>query len=344
MKEAEFKLQIHLMQNNTRLKVSISEFSLYTTRSNFEIILTGSFGDTIVTFIINALKYIFLELIENYLNSIGKEAIVNGINKVLSELPDDIIYEDDIALKYVFTSQPVTNNNSMTVPVFLYSHIKDKKEPPIGIPPDIPDHNDSCKKGTEVFVSDFVINNTLNVFQEAQKLIYEKVFEIMNFKIKFVCSIEKFSDFNIIDKIFIKGNTFCNGSIISTKSNNANKIKSYVSFIAELATDFAEKIHQGKIYMEIGQLLIVDLKIIESSGFNNNELKELLNGLLADFKREINEKSGKNGILLPSLFGIDLSELEQSVHQRFISFCVPLKLNSTLPSSYSPSLFFTFFL
>eukprot|EP01022_Parablepharisma_sp_SALTPOND_P000557 TRINITY_DN102_c0_g1_i1.p1 TRINITY_DN102_c0_g1~~TRINITY_DN102_c0_g1_i1.p1 ORF type:complete len:491 (+),score=52.15 TRINITY_DN102_c0_g1_i1:1352-2824(+) len=320
-KSAGFVARVGLVKNDTRLAVEVKSVALDVKKENVDIRIEGNIVDSIMNVMAKFLKTFFFESIKSSMAEMLPEVISDTINEILGDLPDDVVVTPGLAVRFIFTSAPAITSGYMVTPLLVYMHPEKSIDPPVESPPELPDYDPSCKKGIQVFFSDYIIRTAVNAAHQAGMLKFEKTVKALGFHIDIKCSIDTPPAIEFNGSISFNGNVSCEAEF----TMKSPKIHFKLGFIPGISAVLSERIENSTMHFNIAKMVIISLKIIYGKEIDVNTLLSMLNLLLEDFRKHINKEIDKKGIPLPVFKNFDISDMEQTLVDRYIFMCGNLK-------------------
>jgi len=316
-RHASFEARVALKQNLTRLAVEVKSVTLNVTKDNIDIKVVGEGIDNILNAIANFLKTFFFNNIMKTMSETLPVIISDSINEILGDLPDDIEVVPGLSIKFAFTNAPAIKSGYMITPLLVYVHQQSNPNPPVEPPPDLPDFDPNCKKGLQVFFSDYIIRSALTTAHDAGMLKFAKVVKAMGFEIDLNCTSVEAPTLEFNGSIAFGAHMNC----MAEFTMKTPKIHFKLGFIPGVSAILEENIEKSMIHFSLKKLAFTDLKIIYGKEIDLKTLLNLLNLLVEDFRKHINQEIEKKGIPLPIFKKFDLSDIEQSLVGHHIFMC-----------------------
>jgi len=317
-----FTAKMRILRNGERLKVVVEELSISTSRNKFDIAIKGNSFDSILNFFFKIIQFIFFNSIIDLVNSIGKEIIQGILDKALSTYRNDIELFPGVFTKFIVTSVNITKNGYLPISLFVYGHNRTHDKEPKELPPDLPNGSPTCDKGFQLFLSDFILKTILKASYEEGQLKFYSEMNVFNFALEISCNASSLPSIELKSNIEAKGTIICKAKVKSAELD----INMIVSFEADVSSKLKEDIKEAKLYVDIETILIEKLRVIEGKDIDEKKLKDMMNSLINDFREEFNKSVKKDGIELPVIKHLDLSDIEESIIQDYIFFCGSLKM------------------
>eukprot|EP00826_Nyctotherus_ovalis_P054001 TRINITY_DN7051_c0_g6_i3.p1 TRINITY_DN7051_c0_g6~~TRINITY_DN7051_c0_g6_i3.p1 ORF type:complete len:309 (+),score=65.02 TRINITY_DN7051_c0_g6_i3:152-1078(+) len=276
------------------------------------------------------MKSFFFDSIKGACQDFFPELLSNVTNSILGTLPDDVPVVKGAAVKFAFVQPPEIKSGYAIAPVLVYIH-KEGEGPPSYRPPNIPDLSPTCKKGIQIFISDYVIRTAVETADKIGLLSYNKTINILGLKIEVSCRSNSIPVIKFDNHINFTGTVLCSARVHLGKSFRP-KIDALLTLNAELA----EVIEDSTLYLRIMLMTVKDLKIIVGRIFDLKELIEEINKYLGEVIKFLNIILENKGIPLPSIAHFDISDVTEEMKDHNIFVCGDLKPKPSL-SFYFPA-------
>ena len=314
-----FVARVSLLQNKTRLAVNVSSVQLTLDKNLISIKIVGDIIGDIMNAIANFLKTYFFQNIMQAMGQVLPVMISDSINEVLGALPDDVVVLPGMSLKFAFTSPPVVFSGYLLASLLLYAHQTNILDPPPYQPPELPDLNQTCYKGIQLFLSDYVVRSLVETSHAVGLMKFSKTVKALGFTINILCSTNNTPSVVFNGSIGLDALAYCNAEF---------KMKDYkfnIGFLIGLSALLTEKVEKSTIYFSVLRGVITSLKILFGKEIDAKALLAILNIFLEEVRKNINEELGKKGIPIPAFKMFDISEVGLDLVGHYIAMCGTLK-------------------
>ncbi len=318
---ASFESRITLIQNGTRLAVEVKSVTVEMAKENVSVRIEGKILQDLINAMIGFLQTYFFENIKAAMNELLPGIITTVVNTILGELPDDVPVSNGMAAKFIFTHPPTIKTGYMITPILAYVHMQENKNPPTHQPPELPDINATCGKGLQFFMSDYIIRSAVDTAHTAGILKFSKNFTALGFNIVVKCHTNSAPTIKFASKIEFVGSSYCDAMLI-LKGTSYNFS---LAFSATVAANLTEMVKDSKMFFNVQQMAVIDLKIIFGMVIDLKTILQFVNMYLDEVRRVLNREIATKGLPIPTFKLFDISDVTEYLVGRYIFLCGSLK-------------------
>lgn len=315
-----FSARARIFKNGTRLAVNVTDVKIGLTKDNISIKLSGNIISSILNALVAFLKTFFFDNIRNACQAFFPEIISNATNTILSTLPDEVPITKGASVKFLFVEPPKIHKGYAIAPILTYVHKDSDKKPPPYNPPPIPDLDENCHKGIQIFISDYIIRTAVETADGIGLLSYNKTLDLLGFKTEVQCGANSTPIIKFDGNINFTGNAICRAKVFISRDFSVK-----LDLLLTLNAGLHEIIKNSTLYLNVQQLLIKDLKIIIGNIFDLKELIKELNKYIGVVIEYLNIVLSDKGIPLPSIAHFDISDINEGIQGHNIAICGNLK-------------------
>lgn len=331
-KDLAFTSGLTILKNGTRLAVNVTEVKINLVKDSIEVELSGGIAAAILNAIVSFMKGFFFDSIKGACQDFFPGLISNVTNAFLGTLPDDVSVAKGAAVKFAFVQTPKIISGYAVAPVLAYVH-KEGEGPPSYRPPKIPDLIPTCKKGIQIFISDYVIRTAVETADKVGLLSYNKTTNILGLTIEASCRSNSTPVIKFDSHINFTGAVLC-----SVRVHLGKSFKPKVDALFTVNAQLAEIVQESTLYLRIMQMTVKDLKIVFRRIFDLKKLIKELNKYLGEVINFLNIILENKGIPLPSIAHFDISDVTEEMRGHNIFICGNLKPKPSLrfyfPANY----------
>jgi len=316
-----FAAHISVFKNGTRLAVDVKSVNITINKDNVNITIKGSGIQNIMNSLIGFFKNYFFDNIKSTMTKMLPDMISNVTNTILGSLPDDVEVMKDVSAKFIFTEPPKVKNDFLITPILTFVHSTNDPNPPPYDPPVLPDLNETCQKGVQLFIGDTIIRTAVETAHKAGILSFHKELNALGFDIKVDCKSNSTPIVTFKNEIDFKGSSYC----LAELQLHGTSYKFSLGFMAEVQASLSEVMKNSTIFFNIEKMTVTSLKIVFGMVIDLKTLISFVNMYLEEVRSVINREIANKGIPLPSFPLFDISDITEGMVDRFISVCGALK-------------------
>eukprot|EP01022_Parablepharisma_sp_SALTPOND_P000946 TRINITY_DN105309_c0_g1_i1.p1 TRINITY_DN105309_c0_g1~~TRINITY_DN105309_c0_g1_i1.p1 ORF type:complete len:573 (-),score=15.29 TRINITY_DN105309_c0_g1_i1:3023-4711(-) len=317
-KNASFVARIGVRVNGTRLAVAIKSMVYELSPDNIEISLYGDTVDNLLSALVRMRKRFFISEMKRCMLRILPEVITEIFNEILQEIPDDMTDGSGAFAKLAITESPFILENYMVGSVFAFVHQEGERNPPEYSIKELPRFNRECKKGAQIFVSDYLVRTALETAQKVGLLKIDLTLNVLGSTIDLSCYTPNTPVAIFNTTVKTDATAKCRVKV----RNNLAEIEFGIT--AGGKAELKEWVKDSMIYFRLSKAhlntLVVDIGI-------NISLKILLpvvNVLAKMLLPTVNEVIGAKGIPMPEIPYFELVDVDQDIIGEYISVCTTL--------------------
>jgi hypothetical protein len=293
-------------------------------KENVGVKLECDIGQSIINTILNFLKTYFFTTIKQSMIEVMPEMLSGFINDILGDLPDDVEILKGFSAKFAFTGAPFVKAGYLVASILAYVHENGQTNPPPYKPPALPDGDGSCKKGMQLFLSDYVIRTAVETMHRAGKLSFKKTMKVVIYTMDLECHANSTPSIGFNGSIAFLGKMSCTANF---KRKALGDFK--LVFFVEMSAILKEWIKDSRIYFSFEKIAIDKLTIEIGKEIDEKTLLSFLNFAIEELRKYLNAFIEVNGIPLPTIKMFDFSDVEQKIVGHYIQMCGTLKPKTT---------------
>ena len=315
-----FEARIGLIKNGSYLDVNVTGGNITLDKEQFNVTVDGQIK-AIINSVITFLKTYFFKAIQDNMGAMLPKMVKNVTDTLFRAIPEDIEVMDGVATRIILPTPPVVKQDFFSVPILSYVHETTNKQPPAYEPPDLPDNNVTCKKGFQLFVSDYVVRSAVETAHRVGLFTFRKRLDISIFEVNVLCTSNSTPSIEFNGKIQFEGKSYCDAEF-KLKGDN---YKVHLGFIANVKAELSEVLRNFTIYFNIDAMEITELKIISGGVIDLKTLLKYVNMYLDEVRGVINRDIANKGIPIKILPFLDFFDVSETLVGHYIYICASFK-------------------
>lgn len=306
--------QVTFLSNNGKLNIKADHVKILLSAGDVHIKIHGDIINKIIEFVANHLKGHFMHHIVSNMESKIPKKLTDEMNKKLNSLPSDINIGNNMQIHYSFAYPPFVKQDYLFTGINVFIHPKGKPTPPTYDPPEMPEHDPANVKGVQFFISDYVVKSGLDSSFALGILKYSFEKELLGHYVKMECKATKPPSVkfeNAIDSLVDAGCV-----VVFDKDE-----KNTFTLIAELHVNLKEYAKQAVVFFSITEAKFTKMEYKVDHPVDIEWFKNGINSILDVLIQIINADLGQRGIPLPTIHGIDYTDMVEFVKNGYLEVC-----------------------
>ena len=316
-----FELRVGVIQNGTHLAIAMKSVKINLDKNSINVEIKGGVVASIMSVIANFLRGFFLDSLKETMTNKVPHIVTDVTNKLLAKLPDDVVLGQGIAVRFLFTAAPSVYSGHLVAPLLVYMHKEGQIDPPPMKPPTLPNVDEKCKSGLQLFFSDYIVQTAMNTMHELGKLKLRKNTTALGYDIDTDCSTNKSPEIVFNGDMSASIEAKCTADFTVQQTGK----KFQIGLITSLAGALKEEVKDSAVYFSLARLLVNSVKITSGDEIDETTLLTILKLIIDEFMIYINEGIGKKGIPLPVFSRFELGPVEQSVVSHYLALCTSFR-------------------
>jgi hypothetical protein len=301
-----------------RPTASIIQFDLGINNDNINLSFHGSIIGDLVNFLVNVLKPVFVGMVRNMINGAVPPAMNTIINNMIRSLPQSVDIGPNLAITFKIPQNPWVNADYFCVAIAGYVFYKPKPAPPPYDPKPSPDYDPASQKGIQFFLTDYVIKSAMDASFAAGLMNMLFVFPVDDYDLEMDCKANEAPAITFNNDVTVVAKAYCK---ITAKNKKSGEKMSF-GISTDVLANLKERIKDQTLFFEIIKLVISNLKIDNPEKYDLKWFEDAINLVIAQAKDIINVLIGQRGIKLPSIEGVDYSDIEEYSKNGYIEVLV----------------------
>ncbi len=310
-----FASQITLYSNAGKPNVRVDHVQISLSGGNVSIKIHGGFIAKILQFVINLLKGHIVKHVVSTLQGKLPNMITEQVNKRLNTLPSSMDIGPNLAVRYAFPESPAVRNDYLFTAIGAFVYPKNNPNPPAYDPKATPEFDAQNPKGIQFFMADYVIKTALDATFAIGMMTVALEKNLLQHQIKMLCRATRSPDFNFINAIDAVVDASCEVNFDNVPTNK-------FGITLQLHVNLREYIKAAVIFFSVGEVKFNKLEYHVANPINIDWFKNGINTVLAAVLEIVNMQLGQRGIPLPTIAGIDYTDIVQFVKAGYMEICV----------------------